>query len=40
MEDNNLFPDLLEQAVRAGGIPDDEISAVIDLLTFSLIAHL
>lgn len=40
MDNKNLYPELLEEAIRAAGIPDEEAETTIKLLTFSLIAHL
>lgn len=40
MENEKLYPDLLEQAILAEGVPENEVSTMIDILTYSLIAHL
>ncbi len=36
----DLYPKGLEDILKAEGIPENEIKGTIDLLTFSLIAHL
>lgn len=40
MEETVLYPENLEQALCAAEIPKQEIPAIVDLLTYSLIAHL
>lgn len=36
----NVYPEILEKALIECDIPEEEVDMTIDLLTFSLIAHL
>ena len=35
-----LYPQRLKEILKAEGVPEREIDGTVDLLTFSLIAHL